>query len=325
MVEEKSNQDPEILLECRNLSHWFVEEGGVSKVLYDVNLKVARGEFISLVGTTGVGKSTLLRAILGTHPTKSGQVIMNGRRVVCPERDRGIVYQRYSLFPFLTAQENVAFGLLLDQLPLQDRITKFSKYRATRKEHLKQAAELLERFGLGEHLKKYPSQLSGGQSQRVAVAQALIMKPEILLLDEPFGALDEATRERLQDWLLELRDENVDSVRAGRKPLYTVILVTHELREAIKVGDRVVALSRHWFWEAENLPEKPYPGATIVYDAAALECRDLNGEAAFLRQRRELLPIAFPDEEKDHRYRRDEFVRFWREYDEGKACGVLAK
>jgi NitT/TauT family transport system ATP-binding protein len=319
--EQKPRQDPDILVECTGLSHWF----DTGNVLYDVNLKIARGEFVALVGATGAGKTTLLRAILGTHPPKDGQVIMNGTPVTGPGRDRGIVYQRYSLFPFMTVRKNVAFGLKLDQIPLYHRVLKFWKYRSLRKQHLKEAEELLRKFQLDQELHKYPSQLSGGQSQRVAVAQALIMKPEIVLLDEPFGALDEATRERLQDWLLELRDENLKAVEAGRKPLYTVILVTHELREAIRVADRVVALSRHWLWEAEGLPDKPYPGATIVYDAAAPEYRDLNGEAAFLQQRRELIKVAFPDEKRDPRGERGEFVRFWREYEQGKAYGVLAR
>ena len=183
----------DIVLECRNVSHWF----GDKKVLYDVNVKVARGEIVGLVGPSGCGKSTLLRAILGTHPPCEGQVLVNGKPIAGPGRDRGIVYQRYSLFPFLTAEANVAFGLMLDQTTLPSRIFLFWKWWRLRKKHLAQAAELLESLKLGDSLRHHPSEMSGGMLQRVAIAQALIMKPEILLLDEPFGALDEATREEL--------------------------------------------------------------------------------------------------------------------------------
>jgi NitT/TauT family transport system ATP-binding protein len=352
VLENKPLPEPKLVLECRKVSHWFEQRvsadnnnGGASNggangagwfgkrllrrvnVLYDVNLKVARGEFVALVGSSGVGKSTLLRAILGTHPPRSGQIVVNDQVVTSPGRQRGIVYQRYSLFPYLTAQENVAFGPLLDQLRLIDRIFLFWKYRKLRRQHLEQAAELLTKFGLEGELGKYPSELSGGQSQRVAVAQALIMKPEILLLDEPFGALDEAIREEQQDMLLELRNENLEAQAAGRKPPYTVILVTHELKEALKVADRVVALSAHWVWEDEGLPPQPYPGATIVYDAVAPFQIDYEVDLTtdLGKQREEIRKAAFPKDPSVPRVDRDKFVRFWKEYQEGKACGVLAQ
>jgi NitT/TauT family transport system ATP-binding protein len=314
----------EIVLECRKVSHSF--RG--SRVLHDVNLKVARGQFVSLVGSSGVGKSTLLRAILGTHPPRHGEVLMNGKVVRQPGRDRGIVYQRYSLFPFLTAQENVAFGLVLDKMSLASRIFRPWRSRAQRKEHMEVAAALLTKFQLGDKLGLYPSELSGGMSQRVALAQALITKPEILLLDEPFGALDEACREDQQEMMLQLYEENIEARRAGRRAPYTVIFVTHELNEALKVSDRVIALSRTWRWEAENHASDP--GATIVYDAAAPEHRrhnghgngDGNGHALdeFLKQRKEIRAAAF---EPGERHPRGTFVRFWQEYHEGRATGVM--
>jgi len=306
----------EIVLECRAVSHSF--QG--SKVLHDVNLRVARGQFIGLVGSSGVGKSTLLRAILGTHPPRGGAVLMNGKPVTGPGRDRGIVYQRYSLFPFLTALENVAFGLMLDQVSLGARWLRPWWWRALRKRHHEQATELLAKFHLEDKLHLYPSELSGGMSQRVALAQALIMKPEILLLDEPFGALDEACREDQQEMMLQLYEENLEAQRAGRRLPHTVILVTHELNEALKVSDRVIALSRYWLWEEERHTEEP--GATIVYDAAAPEHRrdDGTGIDEFLKQRKEIRRAAF---EPELRHRRGEFIRFWQEYREGKATGVM--
>ncbi|MBI3469084.1 MAG: ABC transporter ATP-binding protein [Planctomycetes bacterium] len=305
----------DIVLECRNLSHWF----GNQKVLYDINLKVVRGEIVALVGPSGCGKSTLLRAILGTHPPCSGQVLMNGQPITGPSRERGMIYQRYSLFPYLTAQGNVAFGLMLDQAALHLRLFQFWKWRKLRKTHFEQAAELLDQHGLDKALHLYPSEMSGGMNQRVAIAQALIMKPEILLLDEPFGALDEATREEHQGMLLGLYQENLDAKKAGRKPPYTMIIVTHELNEAIYVSDRVVALSQHWLWEEQH---SQHPGATIVYDATApVFPRDrVDKSRDFFQQRTEIRQVAF---DPSGRHKRGTFVRFWRECQEGKGVGVM--
>jgi NitT/TauT family transport system ATP-binding protein len=308
----------DIVLELQKVSHWF--HG--SRVLYDINLKIARGQFVSLVGESGVGKSTLLRAILGTHPPRAGDVLINGDPIDGPGRDRGIVYQRYALYPFLTAQENVAFGLMLDQVTLVDRLFRPWKSRALRKQHLKMAAELLAEFQLGDKLHLYPSELSGGMCQRVALAQALIMRPEILLLDEPFGALDEAIREDQQEMMLLLYAENLKAQEAGRPAPYTVVFVTHELNEALKVSDRVIALSRNWRWEDEHYGASP--GATIVYDAAAPAHRrdDGNGIAEIIKQRKEIRRAAF---EGEVRPRRGDFVRFWQEYRDGTATGVMRR
>jgi NitT/TauT family transport system ATP-binding protein len=310
----------DIVLECKNVSHWF----GPQHVLYDINLQVVRGEIVGLVGESGCGKSTLLRAILGTHTPQSGQILMNGQPVSEPGRDRGIVYQRYALFPFLTAIENVAFGLMFEQAPLPYRFFQFWKWWALRKKHLERAADKLRKVKLEDdkHF-LYPAQLSGGQCQRVAIAQALIMEPEILLLDEPFGALDEATREEHQEMLLELYEENLLAKKAGHKPAYTIILVTHELNEAIYVSDRVVALSRDWQWQEETNC-KEHPGATIVYDAASpASPRDpLNRYDQFLKQREEIRQVAF--QPAKHPNRRD-YLRFWKECEEGKGAGVMRK
>ena len=259
-----------IVMRIGGVSHWF----GTNHVLHDVHADIVRGSVVGLVGPSGCGKSTLLRAIVGTHPPREGKILVFSRshegpprEVRQPGRDRGIVYQRYSLFPFLTAQQNVAFGLLLDETSLPFRAFRPFSWRRLRKKHLELAAEYLDRVGLGHAARLYPSEMSGGMQQRVAIAQALIMKPEVLLLDEPFGALDEAMREELQRMLLTLYAENQAALKAGEKPPYTILLVTHELNEAIYVGDRVLGLSQYWNWREEGFTEPP--GATIVYDKPA--------------------------------------------------------
>jgi len=312
----------EIVLECRNISHWF----GSNSVLYKINLKIVRGEIVALVGPSGCGKSTLLRAIVGTHPPCEGQVIMTasasdeGRVVTNPGRDRGIVYQHYSLFPFLTARENVAVGLMLDQTSIPFRLFKFNIWRKMRARHLQEADALLETLKLGEAVNLYPHEMSGGMRQRVAIAQALIMKPEILLLDEPFGALDEATREDLQKMLLTLYAENCSAREKGLDPPYTIFIVTHELNEAIYVGDRIVALSQYWNWKESG--ESDCPGATIVYDRVApvyLPDQERDFET-FLKQRKTVRATAFePKLPQD----RNEHIRFWEEIEAGKGRGVL--
>ena len=306
------------VLELRDVGHWF----GENKVLHDVNLKVIRGEIVSLVGPSGCGKSTLLRAALGTHPPRAGEILMNGVPVTGPGRDRGIVYQRYSLYPFLTAQQNVALGLMFDQTSLHFRFFQFFKWKKIEKIFLKQAADLLVRLGLGDSLGHYPSELSGGMCQRVAIAQALIMKPRILLLDEPFGALDEATREDLQTMLLELYAENLKAIDDKEPPPHTILIVTHELNEALYVGDRVVGLSQYWRWEDTGLSAPP--GATIIYDSVApvFAPHEEREVGVFLEQRREIRSAVYEPEERQPV---GEHLRFWAQVKEGKGEGVLGK
>src|SRR5262245_33467614 len=255
-----------LALHCQKVSHWF----GPKRVLHEVELEVPRGQFLSLVGPSGCGKSTLLRAILGTHLPMAGNIHVwplgysKSRIVEEPGRDRGIVYQHYSLYPFLTAVENVAVGLMLDQTSFPFRIFQWPTWRRLRKQHLAEAEAMLARVKLTGASNLYPHEMSGGMRQRVALAQALIMKPEIILLDEPFGALDEATREDLQKLLLALHTENKEAAQRTARHAYTLIIVTHELNEALLVGDRVVGLSQYWDWNAEN--HQQCPGATVIYD-----------------------------------------------------------
>ena len=290
------------ILQISGVSHAF----GRSRVLHQLNLEIQRGEFIGLVGPSGCGKSTLLRAIVGTHPPQQGRILIHGdggsRIVNAPGRDRGIVYQRYSLFSHLTAQENVAYGLMADQTTPSGRWFRRGHWRALRRTHLAQAAEFLERMKLGDALRKFPPEMSGGTCQRVAIAQALIMKPAVLLLDEPFGALDEATREELQRVLLTLRAENQALRLRQEPPSHTVVLVTHEINEAIYVSDRVIGLSQYWDWKGAG--ENECPGATFVYDQAspAFAPDDPRDFLSFRDQKEEILRVVFdPTHSQSHR------------------------
>ncbi len=299
----------EIIVHCDKVHHWF----GSAGVLYDVNVRVARGNIVAVVGPSGCGKSTLLRAIVGTHPPRQGRIQMHAHgkppyEVRRPGRDRGIVYQRYSLFPFLTARENVAIGLMLDETSIPFRLFRFLQWRRIRRRHLDAAAAFLERVGLEHAVKLYPHEMSGGMCQRVAVAQALIMKPQILLLDEPFGALDEAMREELQRMLLRLHAENRVAKKAGEPPPHTILIVTHELNEAIYVGDRVIGLSQYWNWAEKG--HVACPGATVVYDEAA-PVSDPDGPRdfeEFTKQRDRIRKAVF---EPEYLQDREEFRRYW--------------
>jgi NitT/TauT family transport system ATP-binding protein len=284
-----------LALHCEKVSHWF----GAKPVLHQVELQVPRGQFLSLVGPSGCGKSTLLRAILGTHLPREGVTRVwrggetNGAVVSGPGRDRGIVYQQYSLYPFFTALENVAVGLMLDQTSLPSRWLLWPKWRRLRKQHLAEAEAMLGRVKLGDAVDLYPHEMSGGMRQRVALAQALIMKPEIILLDEPFGALDESTREDLQKLLLALHDDNVATTAGGSAKAHTLIIVTHELNEALLVGDRVVGLSQYWDWKSEG--QARCPGATVIYDkpAPVFKLEHARELEQFVKQREEIRRVVF--------------------------------
>ena len=285
-------------LEVRNVSHRF----GDFPVLDQINLKIWPGQIVAIVGPSGCGKSTLLKAILGTHPPSEGQILADGEPVVGPTRNVGIVYQQYSLYDFLTAEGNVAFGLKLDQSSFFSRLVLFPKYLKQRQKHLAQAREFLEQVGLEHACGKYPGEMSGGMKQRVAVAQALIMRPKVVLLDEPFGALDEAMREELQYMLLRFYQENLQRKREGKRPEYTILMVTHEFNGAIFVADRVVGMSR--FHTEGN------QGAAIVYDKPCpiFHPDDPRDYSKFIDQREELRQAVFDDQYiKD----RNKYVTFW--------------
>ncbi len=192
---------------------------GAFQALDGAELRVTEGEFICLIGPSGCGKSTLLRILAGFEQPTSGYVFVGGREVVAPGPDRGMVFQDYGLFPWLTVRQNIGFGPAARGLPKA------------------QIAETVERFvemvGLSKFADRYPHQLSGGMKQRVAIARVLANDARVVLMDEPFGALDAMTRERLQDELLDI----------WRRTQLTVIFVTHAIEEAILLSDRVVAMA----------------------------------------------------------------------------------
>ena len=217
-------------------------------VLERLNLSISEGEFCTLVGASGCGKSTFLRLLLGQERPSKGEILLAGQPLAGePDASRGVVFQRYSVFPHLSVLDNVALGLELPGAPVLGRLFGAAKRKA--REH---AAVMLHKVGLGHALGKYPSQLSGGMQQRLAIAQALIMQPQVLLLDEPFGALDPGIRKDMHALLLELWKETK----------LTVFMVTHDLNEGFSLGTRLLV-----FDKVRHDPHAPNAfGARITYD-----------------------------------------------------------
>jgi NitT/TauT family transport system ATP-binding protein len=242
------------VLHCRGVKQRYPSpKGGYQIVLNDVDLCVRDHDFVSLVGPSGCGKSTLLRLVLGSEAPWEGTVEADGEMIAHPDRRRGIVFQKYSLFPHLTVLDNVLFGLELDGTWLLQKWVTWPWYKTTHhKRYVETAMEYLRTVQLDEHAGKFPHQLSGGMQQRVAIAQAMIMKPSILLMDEPFGALDPGTREALQ----------VAIVDAFHQQKLTVFFVTHDLEEALFVGNRLLVFSP--FWQADDAT--PTLGSKLVMD-----------------------------------------------------------
>ncbi len=207
-----------VVMEARGLCKTFQTPGGPVEVLRDVNFSVHRREFICVLGASGCGKSTLIRILAGLEEQTDGAVEVDGKSVAGPGSDRGMVFQSYTLFPWLTVKRNVMFGLLEKGIP---------KKRAE-----EEAREWVEVVGLSKFLDAYPFQLSGGMKQRVAIARALANQPRVLLMDEPFGALDAQTRGQMQAYLKQIW-MNVD---------VTIIFITHDLDEAVYMADRIIVL-----------------------------------------------------------------------------------
>jgi sulfonate transport system ATP-binding protein len=199
----------------------FALNGKTLHVLEGIDLQVRAGEFVSIVGASGCGKSTLLRLIAGLDLEYSGDIVYQGSRIAGTDLGRGIVFQEHRLFPWLTVEQNVALAFSATDVPADER-----RHRVL---------EQLEIVGLRGFERAYPHQISGGMSQRVAIARALVLRPKLLLLDEPFGALDALTRLKLQQEL----------ERLWAHEGLTAILVTHDVEEAVFLGDRVVVMNSH--------------------------------------------------------------------------------
>lgn len=223
-------------------------EYGDKIVLERVDLAIAERSFVSIVGPSGAGKSSFLRLALGQEAPSRGQIMLDGK-VLPPEcgPDRGVVFQRYSVFPHLTALGNVMFGRECTRAPYTARL-----FGAARRQAADEAAAMLAEVGLGDALDLYPAQLSGGMQQRLAIAQALMARPRVLLLDEPFGALDPGIRQDMHRLILRLWEEHA----------LTVLMVTHDIAEAFGLGTRVLAFDKR-----RIDPHAPHRfGATAVYD-----------------------------------------------------------
>ena len=208
---------PEHVLRIKDLYKSFKVGREDIPVLQNINLEFRKGEFITIVGHSGCGKSTLLKIIAGLVEYEAGEVSYSGKRIVEPGTDRGMVFQEHRLLPWLTISENIGFGL----------------YSLTREEKEASISKHIELVQLNGFEKAYPNQLSGGMAQRAAIARGLASNPEILLLDEPFGALDALTRIQMQKEIL----------RIWKEEKTTMIMVTHDIDEAIYLGQKVVVMS----------------------------------------------------------------------------------
>ena len=208
----------ETVLKVENVNRFYDDGEREVEALHDINFEMKRGEFVSIIGASGCGKTTLLRLIAGLDKANSGNILFNGEAVKVPNYKRGYIFQQHNLFQWLTVEKNVAAGL---------------KARHVYRENKEKIQNYIDLVGVTGFEKSYPHQLSGGMSQRVAIARALINEPELLVLDEPMGALDSFTRADIQDKLLEIRKE---------KNL-TMLLVTHDVDEAIYMSDRIVIMT----------------------------------------------------------------------------------
>ncbi|HEY1058509.1 MAG TPA: ABC transporter ATP-binding protein [Limnobacter sp.] len=200
----------------------FEKNGTVNPVLRDINLEVQRGEFISLIGHSGCGKSTVLNIIAGLLRATEGVTLVDNKEVNAPGPDRALVFQNHSLLPWLTVYQNVELAV--------DKIFRNSKTATERKDWI---LHNLEMVNMGHALDRLPSEISGGMKQRVGIARALAMEPKVLLLDEPFGALDALTRAKLQDEVMRIQSELQN----------TVVMITHDVDEAVLLSDRIVMMT----------------------------------------------------------------------------------
>jgi NitT/TauT family transport system ATP-binding protein len=224
------------------------KEYGDHVVLENLHFEVANNEFVTIIGASGCGKTTFLRMLLGTEQPSRGQILIDGQPIR-PEPDpaRGIVFQRYSLFPHLTVIDNLLMGLELKRAWLLGRL-----FGAARRAAITRAESMLEEVGLATARDRYPAQLSGGMQQRLSIAQAVICEPKILLLDEPFGALDPGITADMHELILRLWRENG----------MTIFMISHDIQESFKLGTRLLTFDR-----LRHDPQAPEAyGASVTYD-----------------------------------------------------------
>ncbi len=257
-------------LEISNLYKQFPTKGEPLVALKNINMHVETGELVCAVGASGSGKSTLLRMIAGLDTPTSGSITVDGVEVEGPGADRGMVFQRYTLYPWMTVQKNVEFGLKLQGI--------------VKKQRRELASYYLNVVGLCQFAKSHPQELSGGMKQRVAIARALACQPKILLMDEPFGALDIQTKENMQQFLLEI----------WRRTGCTILMITHDVEEAVFLSQRIYVMSaRPGTIQRElkvNLPqERDY---TIKRQAKFYRYADEIGDLLRGKQQEEIVALA---------------------------------
>jgi nitrate ABC transporter ATP-binding subunit len=213
----------EAYLSIKNVTKLFATPRGYMTALHEINLEIRRGEFVSLIGHSGCGKSTLLNLIAGMYPPSKGALLLDGQAITAPGPDRGVVFQNYSLLPWLSVHNNVYEAV--------DAVHR----QKSRREKRELVDDFLRAVGLHEHREKKPNQLSGGMKQRVAIARAFAAHPKVLLLDEPFGALDALTKSTLHDELVRILASDLRTE--------TAVMVTHDIDEAIYLSDRIVVMT----------------------------------------------------------------------------------
>jgi len=261
-------------LTIEGLGMSFTGATGRSEVLRDVDLKIARGEFMAIIGHSGCGKSTLLNIVAGLLKSTTGVVLLDGKEVTDPGPDRAVVFQNHSLLPWLTVYENVALAV---------NKVHAGKPAAERARWIKHNLELVN---MAEASGKRPAEISGGMRQRVGIARALAMEPKVLLMDEPFGALDALTRAHLQDSVMEIQQ------KLGN----TCIMITHDVDEAVLLADRIVMMTNGpaaTIGEVLNVPlSRPRRRLDLVADPTYIACRTRVLEFLYARERRPSTQVA---------------------------------
>jgi len=267
----------ENIIEFKNVSKWFGEGENKTEVLSNINLTIKEREFLAIVGFTGSGKTTLINLVNGLDQPSEGEVLFKGKKITSPGLERGVIFQNYSLLPWMNVFENI-------ELSVKEMFPEWSKEE--RAEHIE---NFIEMVNLSDATKKYPSELSGGMRQRVSVARVLATKPEILLMDEPLGALDALTRGNLQDEILNIWGANKT----------TALLITNDVDEGIYMADRIIPLN-------------PGPRATLgpEYQVNITRPRDkkmLNSDQNFIEVRTKILNYLVDLGEASKLNRRDDF------------------